>query len=550
MFSLLATRGSALRTPLVRLVATPPARPAALPAATAINRRFFRWSPSCSAAHPDDSSNVWGSAEDEDSPFKILGVNPTSEMTTIRRAYYRLAIQLHPDKAVTEEERETNARRFLQVNEAYRSLSEAARSGRLAHVAEVEDDMNDSDLDDGLFRTWMRAEAAEYAANGPGEQAADNGDFRRVDPAAEAGMMPEVGGESYLGPTADSVKKFRKAMFRVVGENWDTLIHDHVERRDLPAAFDTLRQMLDHGAKPTRVTFDLLIRGCVLLMQPAPSFRVADPLTRRLWRTVDELFQAMKDFKLTPDTWTYHEMIRASGKCGRFRRAKKYFEYMTTKPFLLPNRHVYNSMLEVCMRTHNYDYAFEVMEIMHDITRTIWFGKSKHRPDAVTQSLLLHMATRHEIGPPRLEQLPRVVELMNKDAFLRPAPRTARRLLAETAQFGTPEQVMELARACTKAGATLASGAPDPDLWYRLADGEAGAVPQLLAAINEHGVDYVADGEHVLLTPSATSDLTPQLSAGRAGAGAGARADALPPGGAASDDQSNQLPGVGPTRSN
>ena len=125
-----------------------------------------------------------------------------------------------------------------------------------------------------------------------------------------------------------------------------------------------------------------------------------------------------------------------SGKAGHAQRAKEYFESMTENAFTLPTRPVYNSMLEACLKTGQYQVvcltpggrhragadaqplavtrrnlnspqAFEVMEEMADIKRSMWF-KGRYRPDAVTVSLLLKAGVDGKL----LDKLPRVLELM------------------------------------------------------------------------------------------------------------------------------------------
>ena len=113
-----------------------------------------------------------------------------------------------------------------------------------------------------------------------------------------------------------SSRGFFKLFLRVVGENYDTLIHDHLQRvrdplwrtgapattrgpgraahvarvarggheralrwcahqRDLVAALDTFHHMLKAGERPTRATFEMLIRGCTMTMSQASSFEHA-----------------------------------------------------------------------------------------------------------------------------------------------------------------------------------------------------------------------------------------------------------------------------------
>jgi len=50
----------------------------------------------------------------------------------------------------------------------------------------------------------------------------------------------------------------------------------HIDlQRDLVAAMDTFHHMLAAGERPTRATFEMLIRGCTLNMTQASSFERA-----------------------------------------------------------------------------------------------------------------------------------------------------------------------------------------------------------------------------------------------------------------------------------
>ena len=55
--------------------------------------------------------------------YKILGVTEDADSTAIRRAYRRLVLQYHPDRAGGV----TGSARFLEIQEAYSELSDPAR---------------------------------------------------------------------------------------------------------------------------------------------------------------------------------------------------------------------------------------------------------------------------------------------------------------------------------------------------------------------------------------------------------------------------------------
>ena len=52
-------------------------------------------------------------------------------------------------------------------------------------------------------------------------------------------------------------------------------------QRDLVAAMDTFHHMLAAGERPTRATFEMLIRGCTLNMTQASSFEQAGATAAR-----------------------------------------------------------------------------------------------------------------------------------------------------------------------------------------------------------------------------------------------------------------------------
>lgn len=64
------------------------------------------------------------------SQYKILGVPRTANDRDIKKAYRKLALQWHPDKAPTEEEREAYEVKFKEVAQANEVLSDPDKRAR------------------------------------------------------------------------------------------------------------------------------------------------------------------------------------------------------------------------------------------------------------------------------------------------------------------------------------------------------------------------------------------------------------------------------------
>lgn len=108
-----------------------------------------------------------------------------------------------------------------------------------------------------------------------------------------------------------SARSFMERFGAFFGENHDSLIHQHLKKRDLISAFEVFREMREEGRRPTKSTIEMLMRGCTMNMRRYESFEEADHFTRHLWRTSMELFHSLPQYRLKPDQWTYHEAIRA-----------------------------------------------------------------------------------------------------------------------------------------------------------------------------------------------------------------------------------------------
>jgi DnaJ-class molecular chaperone len=54
--------------------------------------------------------------------YSVLGVQPKSSLSEIKRAYRKLALKLHPDKNPTK--KEECEKKIKEINEAYETLSD------------------------------------------------------------------------------------------------------------------------------------------------------------------------------------------------------------------------------------------------------------------------------------------------------------------------------------------------------------------------------------------------------------------------------------------
>lgn len=63
-----------------------------------------------------------GNEEEEEDYYEILGVSPTADAKTIRKAYLKLSLQTHPDK--NPEQPEQAQQQFVRIGRAYKVLSD------------------------------------------------------------------------------------------------------------------------------------------------------------------------------------------------------------------------------------------------------------------------------------------------------------------------------------------------------------------------------------------------------------------------------------------
>lgn len=57
-------------------------------------------------------------------PFEVLGISPGASEKTIKRAYKMMSLKWHPDKAKDEKTKEINNLKFVEINKAYKTLTD------------------------------------------------------------------------------------------------------------------------------------------------------------------------------------------------------------------------------------------------------------------------------------------------------------------------------------------------------------------------------------------------------------------------------------------
>lgn len=95
--------------------------------------------------------------------YDILGVDAKAAHADIRRAYRRLALRYHPDKAGGDAE---SNRRFQQIGFAYSVLSDDARRSRYDATGSTEESLLDGPVDwNEYFRTLWTGEVSAQTLN-------------------------------------------------------------------------------------------------------------------------------------------------------------------------------------------------------------------------------------------------------------------------------------------------------------------------------------------------------------------------------------------------
>jgi len=81
--------------------------------------------------------------------YEVLGIEKTASQGQIKKAYHKISLKVHPDRA-GEEEKEDSTKKFQCVGAVYSVLSDSERRGLYDETGEVEDEMDplkDTDKD-------------------------------------------------------------------------------------------------------------------------------------------------------------------------------------------------------------------------------------------------------------------------------------------------------------------------------------------------------------------------------------------------------------------
>jgi len=320
-------------------------------------------------------------------------------MADVKTAYYRLAMQTHPDRSDAPDAVE----RFAEVGAAYTQIMGAA-------AARAEDAESSSDFTPtpvpftAAFPPWVYR-LYEY--------------LQRVPQRFDMWLMP----------------------------SYSSIIYQHVKAGELAEALGVLDEMKAAGETPSHAVYEMLIRGCTIAMRRPPIGGAPDHLTVNMVQRVVELWGDMLAHDRQPDYLTHIELLRAFGKAGQLKQAHTIFEQMCAKVQLLPEERAFNSMYEACVMNGAYADALLIFDEQDEMRKSLW----KPRFTPVSFSLLLTATAAPgalDDGLFRLQYLPRVLGFM-RSYRITPRAQTCDTLLARCVAYGeleTAREVLELAR--------------------------------------------------------------------------------------------------------
>ena len=341
-------------------------------------------------------------------PYEVLGLPPGASTEQVKVAYYKLAMEMHPDRNSAPDAVD----RFAELGQAYDDLmgtpSSTAASAAAGASGDEEVPQHTAVPVTAAFPPWAYR-VFEYLNRVP----------QRFD--------------QWLAPS------------------YSSLIYQHLKDNELAEALALFEEMRLEGERPTHAVYEMLIRGCTIAMRRPKIGARPDHLTVNLVHKVLELWGDMRDMGRQPDYLTHIELIRALGKGGALPQALNIFEAMCAKVTLLPEERAFNSMYEACVLSGAYKEALAIFDEQEEMRKSLW----KPRFTPVSFSLLLTATA--ELGPhaaERVAYLPRVLDQMGGYGIL-PRAETCDRLLAacvRTGEIGIGERVLAVAK---RAGHTL-----------------------------------------------------------------------------------------------
>ncbi|XP_057421957.1 chaperone protein dnaJ 20, chloroplastic-like [Lotus japonicus] len=87
--------------------------------------------------------------------YKVLSLKPGSAMDEIKRAYRSMALQYHPDVCHDPSMKEESTKMFVQLNEAYKTLSNPLLREQYDSELGFRSEMNINVSDEGLRSMWQ-----------------------------------------------------------------------------------------------------------------------------------------------------------------------------------------------------------------------------------------------------------------------------------------------------------------------------------------------------------------------------------------------------------
>ena len=337
-------------------------------------------------------------------PYNTLGLPANAPTSEVKAAYYRLAMQTHPDRS----EAADAPTRFAEVGAAYAQIM-------------------------GTSSPRMDADpSSEFTP--------------RASPFAAAFPAWAYRWFEYL-------QRVPQRLDMWLAPSYSSIIYQAVRAGDLGEALSLLDEMKEAGETPSHAVYEMLIRGCAIAMRRPPIGGKPDHLTLNMVQKVLELWGDMQEQGRNPDYLTHIELLRAFGKAGQLKQAHLIFEQMCGKVQLLPEERAFNSMYEACVMNGAYADALHVFDEQEEMRKSLW--KPRFTPVSFSLLLTATAATGSvDDGLFRLQYLPRVLARMHSYRVL-PRDKTCDTLLAACVAYGELETAKQVLQVAERAGHEL-----------------------------------------------------------------------------------------------